>query len=224
MNIKKERTHLSGLSNLDYRTKGDLAKVDHFQPNLKFSDFGTMNKTKYQRMPSAATFKEQVALSGGWQNSKYKNEHFKNSKYETANDFYKSKGKKWRGQVQIGKKVETELEANKWTDKVFTGDTNQNAAALTYYARQREMNNTNERYKGRQSTCDDAVGNRLLYQPGRYQPDKSGVGTLEGVVDLDKVRYIKRAIRRRYTSRTNVDSIFQQYDSAGKGYVNAQDL
>lgn len=58
-----------------------------------------MTKTKYGRVPSAATFKEQVALSGGWLNSKYKNEGFKQSRYETANDFYKSKGKKFRAAI-----------------------------------------------------------------------------------------------------------------------------
>ena len=50
-------------------------------------------------MPSAATFKEQVALSGGWLNSKYKNEGFKQSRYETAYDFYKSKGRKFRAAI-----------------------------------------------------------------------------------------------------------------------------
>ncbi len=30
MNIRKERTHLAGLSNLDFRTKGELDKVDHY--------------------------------------------------------------------------------------------------------------------------------------------------------------------------------------------------
>jgi len=83
------------------------------------------------------------------------------------------------------------------------------------------MNNTNDRNKGRQSTCDEAVENRLLYQPGRYKPDRSGDGTLDGIVDLEKVRYVKRAIRRRYTSRTNVDNIFSQYDNGAKGFVSA---
>jgi hypothetical protein len=106
-----------------------------------------MTKTKYDRMPSAATFKEQVALSGGWLNSKYKNESFKQSRYETANDFYKSKGKKFR--ALVGKKVEPALEPTKWTDKVFTGDTQKNTAALTFHARQREQNAANDRYKGR---------------------------------------------------------------------------
>ena len=47
MNIRRDRTHQAGLSNLDFRTKGEPDKVDHFQPNLKYADFGTMTKTKY---------------------------------------------------------------------------------------------------------------------------------------------------------------------------------
>ena len=34
--------------------------------------------------------------------------------------------------------MDTQLEDAKWTDKVFTGDSCKNAAALTFYARQRE--------------------------------------------------------------------------------------
>lgn len=76
MNIRRDRMHQSGLTNLDFKSKGELAKVDHYNPSLKFADFGTMSKTQYRRAPSATTFKEQVALSGGWLNSKYKNEFY----------------------------------------------------------------------------------------------------------------------------------------------------
>jgi hypothetical protein len=30
MKLRKERTHQSGLTNVDFRTKGDLDKVDYF--------------------------------------------------------------------------------------------------------------------------------------------------------------------------------------------------
>ena len=102
MKIRRERTHQSGLTNLDFRTKGQLDNVDHYDPSLKFTDFGTMTKKLYKRMPSAATFKEQVAISGGWLNSKYKDEMHKSTRYETSNQFYVSKGKKFRAPVKIG--------------------------------------------------------------------------------------------------------------------------
>ena len=58
MNIRKERTHQCGLTNVDYRSKNDTQNLDKFQPNLKYTDFGTMGKTQYKRMNSSATFKE----------------------------------------------------------------------------------------------------------------------------------------------------------------------
>ena len=66
MKIRRERQDQCGLTNVDYRTKGEHDKVDHFDPSLKYADFGTMGKTTYKRVPSAASFKEQVAISGGW--------------------------------------------------------------------------------------------------------------------------------------------------------------
>ena len=45
-------------------------------------------------MPSLKNFKEQVAISGGWLNSKFKNEMFKNPKFETATAFYQEKAKR----------------------------------------------------------------------------------------------------------------------------------
>jgi len=58
MNIRRERMHHSGLTNLDFRTKAEPNNADHFNPSLKFSDFGTMTKTNYKRVPSAANFRE----------------------------------------------------------------------------------------------------------------------------------------------------------------------
>ena len=49
----------------------------------------------------------------------------------------------------MGKPKNFQLEDQKWTDKVFTGESSKNAAALTFFARQREMETMNDRYKGR---------------------------------------------------------------------------
>jgi len=111
MNIRKDRMHQSGLTNLDFKAKGDLNRADHFNPSMKFSDFGTMSRTQYKRVPSATTFKEQVALSGGWINSKYKNDYYKNKRFETAAQKYSENHKKIKAPVLIATKRATELEA-----------------------------------------------------------------------------------------------------------------
>jgi Ca2+-binding EF-hand superfamily protein len=39
-----------------------------------------------------------------------------------------------------------------------------------------------------------------------------------------KIRDARKAFRRRYASRTNLDTIFSQYDNDKKGYITAQNL
>ena len=55
-------------------------------------------------------FKEQVKLTSGWKTMTNMGAGGLNAKLETAQDFYKFKGKKVKQPAQIGKKKETELE------------------------------------------------------------------------------------------------------------------
>ena len=61
----------------------------------------------------------------------------------------------------IASKKVSELEELKWTDKVYHGDTAKNTAALTFYARQRDMTNM-AAGKGRIITVDPNVEERLF--------------------------------------------------------------
>lgn len=49
-------------------------------------------------------------------------------------------------------------------------------------------------------------------------------GTLEGKVDLQQVREIRRALRRRYANRRNLNKIFKSWDEEGKGYLTIQNV
>ena len=79
---------------------------------------------------------------------------------------------------------------------------------------------------GRKNTVDPTVGERLFHSSykqsalDRIKPDN----TLEGKIDLKHVNDIRRVLRIRYASRTNIDKLFNQYDAAGKGYVDANDI
>lgn len=42
MNVWKERTHHCGLTNIDFKTKGDIQSDDKFNFTTARSDFGTM--------------------------------------------------------------------------------------------------------------------------------------------------------------------------------------
>jgi hypothetical protein len=59
MNVRKQRTHLCGLTNIDFRTKGEIQSVDRFNPTLKYTDMGTMSKTNFKQVAAQNTdFKE----------------------------------------------------------------------------------------------------------------------------------------------------------------------
>ena len=79
-----------------------------------------------------------------------------NPKYESAQNFYKTQGKKLKQPAQIGKRKETQLEELKWTDKVFTGDNPKLTAFLSGQARERE-NMYNADYKKRHLWSGDGV-------------------------------------------------------------------
>ena len=98
MNIRRDRTHQCGLTNLDFRTKGEIESVDRYNPTLKYADFGTMGKSQYNRMPSAnpeLTFKDRLKMSAGFLTTTAKVNH--NPKIETTTDFYKQRNKKIKG-------------------------------------------------------------------------------------------------------------------------------
>jgi Ca2+-binding EF-hand superfamily protein len=81
----------------------------------------------------------------------------------------------------------------------------------------------NDRYKGRTASVDPTVHERF-YRNKFASSDNLDQGTLENKVSLIKVKDARKAIRRRYASRTNADKLFTQYDKDNKGFVTAKDL
>ena len=43
-------------------------------------------------------------------------------------------------------------------------------------------------------------------------------------MDLAKIKDIRRALRRRYATRTNFQKIFSQWDADSKGYIDTNDI
>ena len=117
MNVRKPRAHQCGLTNVDFRTKGDTASVDRYNPSLKYTDMGTMSKTKFkQSLPADADLKEKWKTEGGWLPMKKAD-----AITDDATAFYEEHKKQVKRSVNIGN-AHDELQPEKWTDHVFTGD------------------------------------------------------------------------------------------------------
>jgi len=48
--------------------------------------------------------------------------------------------------------------------------------------------------------------------------------TLEGKIDLEKVKDIRKAIRRRYSTRRKIHKIFKTWDRHNKGHITINDV
>ena len=125
MNVRKQRTHQCGLTNVDFRTKGDSNALDKFQPNMKYADAGTMGKASFRLNPAPESLQESVKQTGGWQGKTRLD-----PKTETQLQFYNAQGKKPKAPVLVANRKTQELEKEEWTDKVFTGDNPRTTATL----------------------------------------------------------------------------------------------
>lgn len=62
---------------------------------------------------------------------------------------------------------------------------------------------------------EETAGEAQKYE----EPSLASVG-----VDLIVVKDIRKALRRKYASRSNVDRIFQQWDKTQTGAISAEDI
>ena len=114
MNRRRERVHQCGLTNIDFKTKGDSSAMNIFKPNLKYSNFGTMGKTGFKENPYSTFMKMKTKIG--------MNSETPDPRTLTTQQFYKQQGKRINAPTAIVNKRTTYLEDNKWTDNVFTGD------------------------------------------------------------------------------------------------------
>ena len=146
---------------------------------------------------------------------------FKNPRYETASAFYvgkKPQNKPLQTQ-SMARPREGSLHTLRWSDKVFAGD------SVNFTAKQalgvRERDSKISASVGRQRVPDHQTVTDRLYPKREVQEMGDG---LEGKVDLTRVRDARRAFRRKYAVRNNIDKIFDKYDLGGKGFITADDL
>lgn len=177
---------------------------------------------------------------------------------KTTEQFYIDHGKKLTAPAATFNKRSTQLEADKWNDNIFTGDTANYQADLTGKVRKRvnklgmslagkrklpgfgpSENMKTQREKSHTATDDDAYRKRnATVKPTTFSKiDVHATAdqetqlvrlenrrTLEGKVNLKKVRDIRRAIRRRYATRKNIPKLFQAWDRKSKKKLDSDDI
>lgn len=253
MNRRRERVHHCGLTNIDFKTKGDAVSMQTYKPTLKHADFGTMGKTGFEKTPFS-TFMKSKKKTGMTISEN------PDPRTKTTQDFYMQQGKRITAPTATLNKRSTQLEDAKWTDNVFTGDKPDFQIDLTAKAKRRinklGLGNSGKRKVARLENAPPLVkhshkGSKTAESARTTSVRKTSVvkpttfskvdvhsaavqetqlvrldnkQTLQGRVDLKKVRDIRRAIRRRYATRKNPNKLFHVWDQKQQKKIDTDDV
>lgn len=236
MHVKKERTHQCGLSNIDFRRLNDKQGIQRFQDDMRSTNFGLMGRNGIHNQVNSSDYNRRESLQ---LHSGFKMPEPPNPRNDTAKNFYAKTKKPFMKPASVQKARITHLEDPVWNEKVFTGE---DVGGLTWY---------NNRVLGTQSDQLPAsprgqkrilknilknVANAIRLRKGdKLEKHEKALQetqlvkvknkeTLEGKVDIQKVKEIRRTIRRRYGNRSNFHKIFNAWDRHRKGYVDTSDL
>ena len=191
--------HQCGLTNIDFRTKGDLQAQERFNPTMKFADVGTMSKNAFKQTGMKIS----------------------DPKEDTALEFYNAQGKKPKAPVLVANKKTTQLQEEKWTDKVFTGDNARTTAKLAAEASKRDVAANQNKRRGMSEAVGVGPAQRMEEAIRKRQEEAANEPlTLEKTVDKKHVMDIRRALRRKYASRSNLHKIFSQWDRGNKSGIS----
>ena len=80
MNLRKERIHQCGLSNIDFKTRKDNDAFQTFKSDFRATNFGTMGKTGLKKMAPPTDPKESLMITSGFKLSSELNPKFDESK------------------------------------------------------------------------------------------------------------------------------------------------
>lgn len=224
MKQRKERSHLYGHSNLDFRTKNDTENLKIYQPWKVRTEFGTMgysgfhpvlDESKKTKEVSEKLFNQQQTLSG-----------IPDPKFFKSAQFYYDKKIPIKARTFYTNERVAQLDESFKGKEVFTGD----SMMISDINKFRKMKTRgfvdgqklNRIHKQEMIIKDKNLKNKEATQETQLVNIEAEV-TLEDKVDINKVKEIRLALRRRYANRTNFRKIFKEWDNHGLGQVSVFD-
>ncbi|CAD8204255.1 unnamed protein product [Paramecium pentaurelia] len=202
MQLRKERIHYHGKTNKDlkYISKMSESGDQNEYERPRIQSLNTSNKKNFpqlleSRRKMISSFVDPIAETMSLTKKKY--EHH-----------------------QIGYPRQTQLEEQ--SKRPFCGDSNM-------------LYNRKEIQKIVDKEADQNLGDKAKLANQKMEENAKGIQetqlvglenkvTLEGKVDLEKVRDIKRSIRRRYANRKNFQKIFNSWDEDANGAISVKNL
>jgi len=227
MSLRKERTHMTGLSNIDFRSKLDNENINFFSPWLKSPNFGTMNTYNYK-----LSFTDHNKLFNPTSNinqQKFLNAEIQNPKIFKSAQFYKSHHIKPLTKSLFTNERIAQLDESYKGKELFIGD----SMMISDITKQRKERKKRRRFNDRENKIkkiiqqehiakDKTEKNKEAFQETQLVKIEAK-NTLEGKVDIKKLKEIRLALRRRYASRTDFRKIFKEWARSMGGEITVYD-
>ena len=215
MSLKRQRSHMCGFSNIDFRSKGEFENVKLYEPWKIPKDFGTMGKSNYHL--SYTNAKKIFSVSKNL--NKFKNivqdspdpKFYKTAMYykknritpNTIQDFYNERIAQL-DEIDIGKEK-------------YIGDSMMISDIYRYRnQRKNQINSPIRNLINKQKDLNRFKKPKELQNKSaklETQLVKLDVNeTLDDKINLEKIQEIRFALRRRYANRTNIRKIFKEWD------------
>ena len=215
MSLKRQRSHMCGFSNIDFRSKGEFENVKLYEPWKIPKDFGTMGKSNYHL--SYTNAKKIFSVSKNL--NKFKNivqdspdpKFYKTAMYykknritpNTIQDFYNERIAQL-DEIDIGKEK-------------YIGDSMMISDIYRYRnQRKNQINSPIRNLINKQKDLNRFKKPKELQNKSaklETQLVKLDVNeTLDDKINLEKIQEIRFALRRRYANRTDIRKIFKEWD------------
>ena len=214
MSLRKERNHMSGISNIDFRSKSDTENINFYSPWLKSPNFGTMNTYNFKLSftDHNKLFKPTFNLN----EQKYLNSEIQNPKIYNSAQFYKKHHIKPLTKSLFTNERIANLDESYKGKELFIGDSMM-ISDITKQRKERKKRRFNDRenkikkiQQQENIAKDKTEKNKEAFQETQLVKIEAK-DTLEGKVDIKKLKEIRLALRRRYASRTDFRKIFKEW-------------
>ena len=222
MSLRRVRSHKVGISNIDFRTKGDMDNIKIFEPWHSPKDFGSMGYRQY-RIPKKI-FKSLFEPSIEINTQKDIVNDYPDPRYHTTAQFYKKNNILINTRTFFNSEKVANLEESFKGKEIFNGDST-NVAEVMRLRKGKKIENIYalrspikesfniEDHKIREEKIkklakDKKKGNNNAIQETQLVKINTFIDK-DNTINIKKIEEVRQALRRRYGNRKNMYKIFQ---------------
>ena len=223
MSLKRVRSHKEGISNIDFRTKGDIDNIRIFDPWKSPKEFGSMGYSHY-RNPDKI-FKSLFDPSLEINTQKDIVNDYPDPRYHSTAQFYKKNKILINTKTFFNSEKVANLEETFKGKEIFNGDSTNIAEIMrirkgkNYEKEPYKLknpikepfsieDNKIQEEKIRKLVKDKKKGNKNAIQETQLVKINTYFEK-DNMINIKKIEEVRQALRRRYGNRKNIYKIFQ---------------